>query len=89
MDNIKAFKDFTKQKYAWPGGYPMFAITNDSACLCHQCCLDNYKQIRQAQNDSDNTGWYVEAVDVNWQDPFLICDHCGESIESAYGEDNE
>jgi hypothetical protein len=28
----------------------------------------------------------VEALDVNWEDPSLYCDHCGARIESAYAE---
>jgi hypothetical protein len=28
----------------------------------------------------------VEALDVNWEDPDLFCDHCGNRIESAYAE---
>ena len=86
MSNIEQFKTFAKAKYAWPGGYPMFALTDDGACLCHQCCKDNYRIIREAQNTSDRGGWNVAAVDVNWEDTFMLCEHCGESIESAYGE---
>ena len=81
-----SFKQFAKSKYAWPGGYPLFAITNDSACLCHQCCLDNYRQIRESQKDNDSMGWNVEAIDINWEDEFLLCEHCGDSIECAYPE---
>jgi hypothetical protein len=28
----------------------------------------------------------VEALDVNWENPDLYCDHCGARIESAYAE---
>ena len=72
--------------YAWPGGYPLFAITNDGACLCRMCVRDNYRAIRESQNADSSDGWQVEAVDVNWEDVDLTCEHCGENIESAYGE---
>jgi hypothetical protein len=29
----------------------------------------------------------VVALEVNWEDPALYCDHCGNRIESAYVEE--
>jgi len=26
-------------------------------------------------------------ADINWENPFLYCDNCGERIESAYAEE--
>jgi hypothetical protein len=26
------------------------------------------------------------ALEANWEDPDLFCDHCGDRIESAYAE---
>ena len=88
MNNSEQFKTFAKSKYAWPGGYPLFAITNDGGCLCHKCSKDNYRLIREAQKTIELgcSGWSVVAVDVNWEDSELYCDNCSETIESAYGE---
>lgn len=69
--------------YAWPGGYPMFAITNDGAALCHHCCSSERKSIGSTYGSD---GWAIVALEVNWEDPSLLCDHCGERIESAYAE---
>lgn len=79
----KAIRD----KYAWPGGYPMYCITSDGAALCMDCAKSEYRQIAYARHHKLNDGWHVDAVDVNYEDASLYCDHCNERIESAYAED--
>lgn len=74
------------QGYAWPGGYPVFAITKDGGCLCSACTKDNLRQIVRDTHEDGNTGWEVDGSMVNWEDTELYCDHCGKLIESAYGE---
>lgn len=76
--------DVRKNPYCWPGGYPKFAVTDDGGCLCKKCCWTERKQIREAD---PGDGWEVQAVTINWEDANLLCDHCGERIESAYAED--
>lgn len=73
----------SRQRYAWPGGYPMYAVTDDGGCLCHQCCSDERLAIATT---TGTDGWCVQSLAVNWEDPDLFCDHCGDRIESAYGE---
>jgi hypothetical protein len=34
-----------------------------------------------------NADWCLVAVDVNYEDNALYCDHCNARIESAYAED--
>jgi len=87
MDAISQLKHFAKHKFAWPGGYPVFAICSDGAALCHQCVLDNYRIIRESQRDNLRDGWQVSATDINYENPDLYCDHCGDRIESAYCEE--
>lgn len=65
-----------KERYAWPGGYPMYAICNDGYALCCDCAPEWIEDI--------------VGIDINWEDPYLYCAHCGTPIESAYGDpDNE
>lgn len=66
------------ESYAWPGGYPLFYLTDQNTILCpgHATVEHEY---------SDET---VEAADINWEDTDLWCEH-GHRIESAYGEDQE
>ena len=73
----------SQQRYSWPGGYPMFAVTDDGGSLCHQCCRDERLVIATT---TGTDGWCVKALAVNWEDPELFCDHCSDLIESAYGE---
>ena len=80
------FKNFVRQPYAWPGMYPKFAICIDGGFLCKKCATENAKRIIRSIRDLDHTGWQVEAIDINWEDTSLYCDHCGKPIESAYGE---
>ena len=69
--------------YSWPGGYPLFAITHDIGFLCHHCCKTERSRIGTT---TGRDGWGVVALEVNWEDPTLYCDHCGNRIESAYAE---
>ena len=69
---------------AWPGGYPMHAVTHDGAALCHKCCASERASIGST---TGTDGWAIVGLCINWEDPALWCDHCGERIESAYAED--
>ena len=82
----ESLKDFIRQPYTWPGGYPLFLITTDGAALCKTCAKSEYNLILASTRGRDNDGWTAAAVDVNWEDVDLYCDHCGQPIESAYGE---
>jgi hypothetical protein len=73
----------SRAPYAWPGGYPLHAITSDGSCLCRHCCATERLNIATT---TGHDGWSVTALAVNWEDPELCCDHCSERIESAYGE---
>lgn len=89
--NIQTPSDFGKalrQPYAWPGGYPLHFITSDGACLCFECAKRQGRSITSSIRDGLRDGWKVEAVDVNWEDGELLCDQCGQHIESAYAEAN-
>ena len=68
---------------AWPGGYPMFAVTSDGAALCQSCCKSESRSIGST---CGTDGWAIAGLAVNWEDPDLYCDHCGDRIESAYAE---
>lgn len=61
-----------REAYAWPGGYPMYYQDEHDNVLCPKCAEDVEEEL---------------ASDVNWEDPDLYCDECGERIESAYSED--
>lgn len=88
MTTTKNIKDAIRNKYAWPGGYPLFLICSDGAALCCDCGRRQYRQIAYSIMHKINDGWRVTAADVNWEDPNLYCDHCNKPIESAYAGHN-
>ena len=67
--------------YAFPGGYPLFAVTSDGACLCSTCCSSEREQIGTT---TGSDGWNVVGLDINYEDTTLHCDHCSAQIQSAY-----
>lgn len=71
--------------YAWPGGYPLYFIASDGAALSFQAVRDNFRSVLWSIRNKANDGWRVTAIDVNWED--ICCEHTGERIPSAYGED--
>jgi hypothetical protein len=75
--------------YAWPGGYPMYFITSDGAALSFAAARAERRNILEAIRDKSGNGWRVVAVDINWEDAELRCDHTGERIESAYSDADE
>lgn len=69
----------------WPGGYPVYFITDDCAALSYATVKDNAPAIIEAIQAGSNNGWRIVAVEINWEDKFLTCEHSGDPIESAYG----
>lgn len=86
---LEELQYFTRHGYAWPGGYPMYALTEDCGVLSHDAVVENYALIRRAMRDGGDKQWNVIAVLINLEDDNLVCDHTGERIESAYGEEEE
>ncbi|WP_028165470.1 hypothetical protein [Bradyrhizobium elkanii] len=91
MPAIKTISDFRAAfrngPYAWPGGYPLYFITADGAALSFKAAKAERRNILEAIRDDDKrSGWRVVAIEINWEDGNLICDHTSERIESAYAE---
>lgn len=71
------------ERWAWPGGYPLYYICADGGVLCSKCA--NAEIEFTAAPDAE-TMWRLDAVEINYEDDHLVCCHCGQHIESAYGE---
>ena len=82
--SLRLADELVREPFIWPGGYPRFAIQDDGGCLCHSCCHSERESIATT---TGSDGWAVKALDVNWEDNELRCDHCGELIPAAYGGD--
>ena len=70
------FEDGALPAYAWPGGYPLYYVTDQGNVLCPA----------HANVESDYADELIDGADVNWEDAALYCEH-GERIPSAYAED--
>lgn len=88
MRNFQSVKNAIRDKYAWPGGYPMYLIMSDGEALCVDCGRSEYKLICRATIQRDLSGWSAVAADINYEDNDLFCAHCSAKIESAYGDDD-
>ena len=74
--------------YAWPGGYPLYFVTRDGGALSFDAVQDNLALVLADMRDGSGD-WAVTAVDINYEDVELACDHTGEHIPSAYGDDGD
>ena len=82
---------------AWAhGGYPKYFAMADGGALSFSAAVAERERIREAivETTTDagwrnaNAQWLPVAVEINWEDASLYCDHTGERIESAYAEDD-
>lgn len=88
INSISDFRSAIRNgQYAWPGGYPCYFITSDGAALSFDAARKERRNILESIATQSNDGWRVVAVDINWEDTELQCDHTGQLIQSAYGED--
>ena len=70
-----------RERCAWPGGYALFGIADDGACLCHKCCETERESIGTT---TGRDGWCLVAADYasNYDENELdACAHCGAAIE--------
>lgn len=79
--SLRFADNLVESPYAFPGGYPRYAVTNDGAALCHHCCKSERESIGTT---TGNDGWCVAGLTINWTDHYLTCDHCGCLIDAAY-----
>ncbi len=70
-------------KWAWPGGYPIYYVTDDCGLLCQKCANDNLELTL-----GDDPQWRIVAMAINYEDE-IYCDHCGDRVESAYERDTD
>ena len=89
MNTLREMRKALQGKYAWPGGYPLYGILSDGGAICCECAVKEWRQLYVACTYAGygHGGWRLVGVGVNWEDPTLLCDHCGERIESAYVEE--
>ena len=91
LHNLQEIKTALRQgPYAWPGGYPTYFITTDGAALSHEAVREMWRDVVESHLfNLRHSGWHIAGVDVNWEEPDLICEHTGKPIPSAYGDESE
>ena len=89
---IKTVSDFRRAmrygKYAWPGAYPCFFITSDGCALSFEAARAERRNIVESIAHGLKDGWQIVAMDINYENPDLYCDHTGNRIETAYCEED-
>lgn len=82
---VEQVKDYIREPWAFPGGYPLVLVMDDGECLCPACAKDNFKLIVAATKSNARDGWQAAGVQVNWEDNELFCANCDNQLEAAYG----
>ena len=75
--------------YAWPGGYPCYWIMADGGACAFNVAESERRAMLDAlayPEDVPHLQWRPIALEINWENGDLYCDHTGERIESAYAE---
>ena len=83
MNNAELKTALRNGPYAWPGGYPVYFITDNGGVLSYKTVRNNLRLVFGAY---PGDGWKVAGHEINWEDGELFDDHTGERIESAYAE---
>ena len=89
-NNNTALKAAIRTKYVWPGGYELFGIADDGACICCDCMRSEYYQIAYSRRHQIDDGWRIVAVDcaANY-DNHIYCEHCNKTIVENWQEEEE
>jgi hypothetical protein len=81
--NLSNLKEAVRNKYVWPGGYPLSAITFDGSALCMDCVRKNWRNVCQETliKGWEECGWGVRAVEILWEGG-NYCEHCNECLDA-------
>jgi len=82
IDSINKLKSCLRAgEYTFPGGYRLFFITNDGACLSFSSVLDNLQSIYYSMMNDINDGWKIIGLEsVAECDEEVYCDHSNELL---------
>ena len=90
ISNLSDIKQALRDKYAWPGGYPLYLICADGEALSIDSARANWREICSAhmRNGYFDKQWQIIGIAINYEDSYLYCAHSGARIESAYAEED-
>ncbi|UTC28668.1 hypothetical protein MARCHEWKA_01550 [Brevundimonas phage vB_BpoS-Marchewka] len=92
-DPVKALQQVKAALRAGPytdlGGYPLYFATRDGVALSFDAVQANFTLVCDDHLHDASTGWRLDSVQINYEDPDLFCDHTNKRIPSAYAEVEE
>jgi hypothetical protein len=82
IDSINKLKSSLRAgEYTFPGGYRLFFITNDGACLSFSSVLHNLQEIYYSMMNDINDGWNIIGLSsVEECDEEVYCEHSNELL---------
>jgi len=87
---IRRVKFAARDKYAWPGGYPLMVLMHDGESICPDCAKHNFQLIaRNTRDGGPDRDWQASDIYIHYEGPPERCAHCGEETPSAYGDPHE
>lgn len=89
---LTALKWFRRNPYAWPGGYQIIGLMQDSEPICYACLVKNYELIFKStlyNGVNPYSSWDFEAYFAHWEGLPLVCCNCNKELQSEYGDSNE
>lgn len=67
--------------HVFPGGYTLYAVTDDGGVICPTCVAENLYVIRES---IPGDGWHLQAITTTEcddpEDP-TVCDNCGKDVD--------
>ncbi len=87
MDVLTAVKQAIRDRYVWPGGYPVYVVLTDGDMLCGDCAKENYYSIAWELIKDVDYGWKPIGTQVLYYEGEQ-CGNCYKELESAYGEED-
>ena len=70
-----------RERFAWPGAYPLALILSDGEVLCPACVASEWAQISNANRHQLRDGWRPVGIEIcEAPETDVICAHCGHVI---------
>lgn len=77
-----------RERYAWPGGYPLVLVLHDGEVLCPDCVADNFSAISSSHRTQARDGWQPAGLEiVEAPECDVHCADCHERIAEGFAEE--
>lgn len=86
MTEYNRYLKLATDRFAWPGGYEIFFVTDDGGTLCSPCVEKEWDGC--IADAYPNDGWNIVGFDHTGNtDEAVTCDHCNREVQAAWKED--